>query len=71
VPALVVTGSWSPLYDQTAEALATLGAERAEFPGAGHGAHKDSRANAVLREFWERVDAASLAVLQPGDAGSR
>jgi pimeloyl-ACP methyl ester carboxylesterase len=58
VPLFVVTGGWSPLYDQTAEALVALGAERVELPGAGHGAHKDSRANTVLCEFWRRVDAA-------------
>ena len=65
VPTLIVTGGWSPLYDQTAEALSVLGAERTEFPGAGHGAHKDSRANVVLREFWARIDATSRAGLCP------
>ncbi|WP_372729995.1 alpha/beta fold hydrolase [Nocardioides sp.] len=56
VPTLVVTGGWSPLYDETAEALATLGAMRSELPGAGHAAHQDPRAHGLLRDFWARVE---------------
>lgn len=55
-PVLVVTGGSGPLYDQTAKALVSLGAEHVELPGAGHGVHKDPRSDAVLRAFWERAD---------------
>lgn len=59
VPTLVVTGGWSPLYDQTAQALAALGAARLELSGAGHGAHRDPRGTAVLRDFWAHPCAGS------------
>ena len=52
VPTLVVTGGWSPLYDETAEALAALGAETVELPGAGHGVHRDPRVLEALDRFW-------------------
>ncbi len=49
---MVVTGGWSALYDQTAQVLVALRATHRELPGAGHAAHKDSRATALLRRFW-------------------
>lgn len=52
VPTLVVTGGWSPLYDETAAALAALGAETVELPGAGHGVHRDPRVLEPLGRFW-------------------
>lgn len=52
VPTLVVTGGWSPLYDETAEALAALGAARIELPGAGHGVYRDPRVLDALESFW-------------------
>ncbi|MCD6640501.1 MAG: hypothetical protein LT071_11390 [Nocardioides sp.] len=57
VPTMVVTGDWSALYDQTAQALVALGAAHAELPGAGHAAHKDPRATALLRRFWSGASA--------------
>ena len=52
VPTLVVTGGWSPLYDETADALADLGARTVELPGAGHGVHRDPRVVGALADFW-------------------
>jgi pimeloyl-ACP methyl ester carboxylesterase len=52
VRTLVVTGGWSPLYDETAEALASLGADTVELPGAGHGVHRDPRILPLLEELW-------------------
>ncbi|CUR61201.1 conserved hypothetical protein [metagenome] len=52
VPTVVVTGRWSPLYDETAEALVALGATAVELPGAGHGVHRDPRILALLEDLW-------------------
>jgi pimeloyl-ACP methyl ester carboxylesterase len=68
VPTLVITGGWSALYDQTAEAMVALGVERAELPGAGHTAHKDPRASTLLRRFWARVGAPPDGTVDLGDA---
>ena len=52
VPTLVVTGGWSILYDDIAEAMAELGAERSVISGHGHRPQDADGANELLRKFW-------------------
>lgn len=52
VRCLVVTGASSDLYDQTADALADLGAKRLVLPGAGHRVQDDPRFNEAVTEFF-------------------
>ncbi|KQV71684.1 hypothetical protein ASC64_21210 [Nocardioides sp. Root122] len=52
VPTMVVTGGWSALYDETAEALVALGATAVELSGAGHGVHRDPRVLPLLEGLW-------------------
>lgn len=54
VRTLVVTGGWSPLYDETAEALVALGARHVALDGAGHRIQDDPRVDALLRQHWLR-----------------
>lgn len=49
---LVVTGGWSRIYEETAEALAVLGAQHVTLEGAGHRVQDDPRASPVLRQHW-------------------
>lgn len=52
VRTLVVTGGWSPLYDETAEALVALGARHVALDGAGHRLQDDPRVDPLLRQHW-------------------
>ncbi len=52
VPTLVLTGGWSPLYEQTAQALVELGAQHQRLTGAGHRVQDAPTATEVLRDFW-------------------
>ncbi|UZN02695.1 alpha/beta fold hydrolase [Cellulomonas sp. S1-8] len=51
---LVVTGGWSRLYEETAEALVALGAQHVTLEGTGHRVQDDPRASQVLRQHWGR-----------------
>jgi len=57
VPTLVVTGGWSALYEEVADALAAAGAQRRVLPGYGHRVQDHPELNAVLREHWSAVEA--------------
>jgi len=52
VRTLVVTGGWSPLYEETAEALVALGARHVTLEGVGHRVQDHARACDVLRQHW-------------------
>jgi len=52
VPTLVVTGGWSALYDEVADALAASGATRLVLPGYGHRPQDHPDANAALQAHW-------------------
>lgn len=54
VRTLVVTGGWSPIYEQTAEALVAQGARHVTLEGRGHRVQDDPRALDVLRDHWGR-----------------
>jgi pimeloyl-ACP methyl ester carboxylesterase len=57
VPALVVSGGWHPAFDAVCDVLTErLGAQRATFPGAGHGAQHAEGFNDRLLAFWEECD---------------
>jgi hypothetical protein len=60
VPALVVTGGWSPLYEETAGALAVLGARHVIMPGRGHRVQDGQGATVLLQEFWSALPSAAL-----------
>lgn len=45
-----MTGGWSPLYEETAEALVALGASHVTLGGAGHRVQDHPRASDVLRQ---------------------
>jgi len=49
---LVVTGGWSPLYEETAEAPVGAGARHVTVAGAGHRVQDAARATEILREHW-------------------
>lgn len=50
---LLITGRWSPLYEQTARSLVALGARHVTLDGAaGHRVQDDARATQVLRDHW-------------------
>jgi pimeloyl-ACP methyl ester carboxylesterase len=52
-PKLVASGGWNDAFDAVCERLtASLGAERAVFPGAGHGAQHAAGFNERLEAFW-------------------
>lgn len=70
VPTVVVTGGWSALYDETAEALVALGATAVELPGAGHGVHRDPRVLPVLEASWSGRRHDRGAPASPGGAGT-
>jgi pimeloyl-ACP methyl ester carboxylesterase len=51
---LVVSGGWHPAFDAVCDVLEErLGAERAVFPGAGHGVQHAAGFNDRLVAFWE------------------
>ena len=52
VPTLVVTGGWSDLYNEVAEAMVDLGAERSILSGHRHRPQDADGANQLLRQFW-------------------
>jgi pimeloyl-ACP methyl ester carboxylesterase len=52
VRTLVVTGSWSEMYEQIADALVARGAERATLSGNGHRVQDAPGACELLRRFW-------------------
>lgn len=49
---LVITGGWSPLYEETAQSLVAFGARHLTLEGAGHRVQDDPRTTHVLREHW-------------------
>jgi pimeloyl-ACP methyl ester carboxylesterase len=49
---LVVTGGWSPLYEETAKSLVASGARHLTLEGAGHRVQDDPRATQLLRNHW-------------------
>jgi pimeloyl-ACP methyl ester carboxylesterase len=54
VPVLIVSGVWHPAFEAVCDELERrLGAERATFPGAGHGAQHAPGFNERLVEFWD------------------
>lgn len=48
---LVVTGESGPLFEETAQALSSLGASRLVFPGAGHRVQDDPGFNRAVVDF--------------------
>ncbi len=54
VRTLVVTGAWNEMYEQIADALVALGAERAVLSGNGHRVQDAPEANELLRRFWDQ-----------------
>jgi pimeloyl-ACP methyl ester carboxylesterase len=52
VRTLVVTGGWNEMYEQIADALVVLGAERATLSGNGHRVQDAPGAHELLRRFW-------------------
>jgi hypothetical protein len=56
VPTLVVTGGWSDMYEQTADALVLRGAHRDVVPGGGHRVQDTAAINGVLQDFWHAVE---------------
>jgi pimeloyl-ACP methyl ester carboxylesterase len=57
VPTLVVTGGWSPLYEEVGESLAAAGARHTVLAGYGHRVQDHPEANAVLAEHWRAAEA--------------
>ncbi|MFI1094788.1 alpha/beta fold hydrolase [Streptomyces sp. NPDC020917] len=55
VRTLVITGGWSPMYDQIAEALVELGADHIVVAGHGHRAQDSAEANGAMLRLWELV----------------
>ena len=51
VPTLVVTGGWSPAFDEIAEVLVEAGARHVEVPGSGHGPQYHPAGHAAMTEF--------------------
>lgn len=49
---LIITGGWSPLYEETAEALVASGARHLTLAGAGHRIQDDPRTTQMLRKHW-------------------
>jgi hypothetical protein len=49
---LVITGGWSPLYEETAAALAAEGARHLTVEGAGHRIQDTGQATEMLRHHW-------------------
>lgn len=52
VRTVVVTGAWSPLYDEVARSLAAAGAAHAVIPGHEHRPHDDSSFAELLLAHW-------------------
>lgn len=53
VRTLVLTAPSSPLYAESAQSLAALGAVHRTVPDAGHRVQDDPRTTGLLRAFWE------------------
>lgn len=56
VPTLVVTGGWSALYEEVADALVAHGATRLVLGGYGHRPQDHPDANALLLEHWTTAE---------------
>ena len=56
VPTLVVTGGWSPLYEEVAAALVAAGASTRVLPGYGHRVQDHPGLNALLQEHWAAAE---------------
>lgn len=53
-PVLIATGGWHPAFDEVARVLVDrLGAQHAEFPGAGHPVQHAPGFNERMVEFWQ------------------
>lgn len=57
VPTIVVTGGWSVLYEEVADALAAAGVRRRVLAGYGYRVQDHPDLNAVLQEHWRSVEA--------------
>lgn len=57
VPTLVVTGGWSPLYEEVASALVGSGARHRVLAGYGHRVQDHPDLNALLQEHWLAAEA--------------
>lgn len=57
VPTLVITGAWSPLYEEVADALTAAGAARLTLDGHEHRPQDNEASVAVLRAHWAAHDA--------------
>ena len=49
---LVITGGWSPLYEETALSLVALGALHRTIEGAGHRVQDDPRTTSILVDWF-------------------
>jgi pimeloyl-ACP methyl ester carboxylesterase len=56
VSTLVVTGGWSPAFDEVAEVLVGAGARRVVVPGTGHGPQFHPDGQAAMAEFQATYD---------------
>lgn len=56
VPTLVVTGGWSPLYEEVAAALVAAGARHEVRPGYGHRVQDDLGLDARLLIHWDAAE---------------
>lgn len=54
VSTFVITGRWSTLYEETAQALVVLGARHQVLEGAGHRVQDAPGATDMLRGIWEQ-----------------
>lgn len=52
VRTLVITSGSDPLYSETAQALASLGARHVTLEGAGHRVQDDPRVMSTMRDHW-------------------
>lgn len=60
-PTLVVTGGWSPMYEEIAASLVQLGAQHRQLPGHRHRPQDASAATGLLRSFWIETHRAAPA----------
>jgi pimeloyl-ACP methyl ester carboxylesterase len=54
IPTLVLTGNFEPMYEEVAQALASLGAEHIRVPGAGHRPQDHPDGAEAMHQFWRR-----------------
>jgi hypothetical protein len=49
---MVITGGWSPLYEDTANALVSSGAQHRPLEGSGHRVQDHPQCTRTLRQHW-------------------